>query len=105
MADVKFNIAANAYKGASNMGGIPTPELDASTVGKPSFGELLGESLSSAKAAGYNSESVSAQALTKQADLTDLVTAVSNAELTLQTVVAVRDRVIQAYQDIIKMPI
>ena len=34
-----------------------------------------------------------------------LVTAVANAELTLNTVVAVRDRVINAYNDIIKMSI
>jgi flagellar hook-basal body complex protein FliE len=33
------------------------------------------------------------------------VTAVSRAELALQTTVAVRDRVLQAYQDIIKMQI
>ncbi|NBX04163.1 MAG: flagellar hook-basal body complex protein FliE, partial [Alphaproteobacteria bacterium] len=38
-------------------------------------------------------------------DLTDLVTAVSSAELTLNTVVAVRDKVINAYQEIIRMPI
>jgi len=30
---------------------------------------------------------------------------VANAELTLQTVIAVRDKVIQAYQDILRMPI
>jgi flagellar hook-basal body complex protein FliE len=34
-----------------------------------------------------------------------VVTAVTNAELTLETVVAVRDRVVQAYQDILRMPI
>jgi flagellar hook-basal body complex protein FliE len=34
-----------------------------------------------------------------------VVTAVSNAEVTLQTVVAVRDRVVAAYLDILKMPI
>jgi flagellar hook-basal body complex protein FliE len=37
--------------------------------------------------------------------LTQVVTAVSRAELALQTTVAVRDRVLQAYQDIIKMQI
>jgi flagellar hook-basal body complex protein FliE len=31
--------------------------------------------------------------------------AVANADLALQTVVAVRDRVIQAYQEILRMPI
>ena len=41
----------------------------------------------------------------KRGLLTDLVTAVANAELTLNTVVAVRDRVISAYQSIIGMSI
>jgi flagellar hook-basal body complex protein FliE len=45
------------------------------------------------------------QALAGQADLTDVVIAVTNAEVTLQTVVAIRDRVIQAYQEIIRMPL
>ena len=35
----------------------------------------------------------------------DVVTAVANAELTLETVVAIRDQVIQAYQEVIRMPI
>jgi len=34
-----------------------------------------------------------------------VVTAVTNAEVTLQTVVAVRDKVISAYQDILRMPV
>ena len=36
-------------------------------------------------------------------NLTEVVTALSRAQLTLQTTTAVRDRVLQAYQDIIKM--
>jgi len=38
-------------------------------------------------------------------NLTDVVSAVAKAELTLQTTVAIRDRVVQAYQDIMRMPI
>jgi flagellar hook-basal body complex protein FliE len=34
-----------------------------------------------------------------------VVAAVHAAEITLQTVVAVRDRMISAYQDILRMPI
>ena len=45
------------------------------------------------------------QIVAGKADLTDVVTAVSEAETALNTVVAIRDRVISAYQDIIKMPI
>ncbi len=42
---------------------------------------------------------------TNKVDLSTLVTSVASAELSLSTLVAVRDRVINAYQDIIKMPI
>jgi flagellar hook-basal body complex protein FliE len=46
-----------------------------------------------------------AQGVTGENDLTDIVEAVTAAELTLQTVVAVRDRLVSAYQDIMRMPI
>ena len=50
-------------------------------------------------------ELATASAVAGEADLTDVVTAVSNAEMTLQTVVTVRDRVVAAYQEILRMPI
>jgi flagellar hook-basal body complex protein FliE len=37
--------------------------------------------------------------------MSNVVTAVAEAEAALQTVVAVRDRVIEAYKDIMRMPI
>ena len=45
------------------------------------------------------------KSITNDAELVDIVTAVSNAEVTLETVMALRDRMIQAYQEIIKTPI
>ena len=50
-------------------------------------------------------EQKSAQAVTGQVDIRDVVMAVNNAEVTLQTAVAVRDKVIAAYQEIMRMPI
>src|SRR5260221_305873 len=50
-------------------------------------------------------EAASLKAVTGKADISEVVTAVTNAEVALQTVTAVRDRVIQAYQDILRMPI
>jgi flagellar hook-basal body complex protein FliE len=52
-----------------------------------------------------NGEQQSAQAVAGQVDIRDVVMAVNNAEVTLQTAVAVRDKVIQAYQEIMRMPI
>ena len=46
-----------------------------------------------------------AAALTGKADLTQVATAVTQAELALQTTNAIRDKVVQAYQDIMRMTI
>ena len=73
--------------------------------GEGSFSDLLREATRSSVDALRQGEAASAAAITGNADLTSVVTAVTNAELTLQTVVAVRDRVVQAYQEIIRMPI
>ncbi|GAA0605834.1 hypothetical protein GCM10009416_49040 [Craurococcus roseus] len=45
------------------------------------------------------------RALTGQGGVAEAVLAVSRAELALQTAVAVRDRVVSAYQDVMRMPI
>ena len=42
---------------------------------------------------------------TGKADIVDVVTAISETEVAVEAMVAVRDRVIQAYEDIMKMPI
>jgi flagellar hook-basal body complex protein FliE len=69
------------------------------------FADLVGESLKSAVDIGRKAEDLSAKAIAGKADLNEVVQAVTNAEITLQTVIAVRDRVIAAYQDILRMPI
>ena len=69
------------------------------------FSALLGNALSGVVDAGHQADTQSRQALLGQANLTDVVNAVSQADLALQTTTAIRDRVVQAYQDIIKMPI
>ena len=54
---------------------------------------------------GERSEKMSIAAINDRADITQVVTAVAEAELTLQTVVNVRDKVLEAYKDIIRMPV
>ena len=53
----------------------------------------------------HRADAASAQALGGQGNVTDVVLAVSKAELSLQTTVALRDRMVSAYQDIMRMPI
>lgn len=71
----------------------------------PSFGEVMEQAAKNAIATVKKSENLSAQAVVGKADLTEVVNAVTNAEITLQTVTSVRDKVISAYQEILRMPI
>jgi flagellar hook-basal body complex protein FliE len=73
--------------------------------GSSDFGTLLSQAINGAISSGEQAESQSMQALAGGSDITSVVTAVSRAQLAQQTTVAIRDRVLQAYQDIIKMPI
>lgn len=69
------------------------------------FGETLQRAVQGAIEIGRSADVASTNAMTGQGSVTDVVLAVSRAELALQTVTAVRDRVVTAYQDVMRMPI
>ncbi len=73
--------------------------------GAPKFADLLAEAADNLVTTTGQSEAISLKSIGGETELTDIVTAVNAAEITLQTVIAVRDRVIAAYQEIIRMPI
>ncbi len=107
-----FTQAVNAYNNAKQFASrssientLNTPAgLGDSATSRPAFSDLVGEALQNAADAGYDSEAKSIGALAGETELEDLITAVSNAELALSTVVSVRDKVIGAYQEIMQMP-
>lgn len=70
-----------------------------------SFGSTVQQALQQAVDTGHDAEDKTTQALKGGGNLTDVVVALSHASVTLQTATAIRDRVVQAYQDIMKMPI
>lgn len=103
--DISAGKAANAYaRQMQNALGTEEAEEAASASGG-SFSDMLGKVLDTVTGTQNAAESTKMQALTGRVDTTELVTAIANAELSLNTVVAIRDRVISAYQDIIRMPI
>lgn len=95
------NIAAKAYTNTSGMGAKAGVSSDDGVTFSDFLEQKARESVDTMKAG----EKTSAEAVTGAADLTDVVEAVTAAELTLQTVVSVRDRLISAYQEIMRMPI
>lgn len=82
-----------------------TARDSAATDGPNSFGAAITQALGQAVQTGHAADDQAMKALSGGGNLTDVVTALSHAEMTLQTATAIRDRVVQAYQDIMKMPI
>lgn len=70
-----------------------------------SFGDVLKQSVQGAIDAQHKSEQVSAASLVGKADMTEVLQAVNNAQLALNTVLAVRDRLVQAYEQIMRTSI
>jgi len=103
MAD-PITTALNAYNAASKA--LAAPGLgardDAAQGG--GFSELLRRAAGDAVGTLKQGEQASLAGIAGKSSITEVAAALANAETTLQTVVAVRDRVIAAYQDIIKMP-
>jgi flagellar hook-basal body complex protein FliE len=70
-----------------------------------SFGAMLKDALNSVAASGHKSDVQTQAMVAGKADMVDVVTAVSETEVAVETMVAVRNKVIEAYQSIMSMPI
>ncbi len=77
----------------------------ADTKSETSFASVLKEAISSVNEIGKKSDVQSRALANGKANMVDVVTAVSETEVAIDAVVAVRDKVIAAYEDIMKMPI
>jgi flagellar hook-basal body complex protein FliE len=83
---------------------VDTPAAESGAQGA-SFASMVGGLVENAATATRTSEAVAQKAVTGRAELIDVVTSVSAAETSLETMVAVRDRMVSAYQDIMRMQI
>lgn len=90
--------AAGAY-GRVARGDTGTNDADSG------FGAVLQRAAQSVIDTGHAADAQSAQAVSGGGNLTDVVAAVSRADLALQATTAIRDRMVQAYQEIMRMPI
>ncbi|WP_374575734.1 flagellar hook-basal body complex protein FliE [Phenylobacterium sp.] len=95
--------AAKAYaaaqsQGLSSLGGGKAAEAGG-------FGDMVKSAMNEVMSTTKHAETQIAQQVAGKADLVDVVTAISAAETSLETVMAVRDQVISAYQEIMRMPI
>ncbi|MFN9928039.1 MAG: flagellar hook-basal body complex protein FliE [Phenylobacterium sp.] len=99
--------AARAYAAAQQGMGLD-PGLTGPGAAAPQgggFGDLVKSAITDAMSASKQAEHTMAAQVAGRAELVDVVTAISAAEASLETVLAVRDQVISAYQEIMRMPI
>ena len=93
--------AASAYANTSKAAdapGIAAPQ-------KESFGDVLKNAAVKSIQTLRAGEAASAKAVSGEASLPEVVQAITASEVTLQTVVSIRDRLVGAYQEIMRMPV
>jgi flagellar hook-basal body complex protein FliE len=100
-------IAAKAYAAAqAQVSGAASAGAVSGAGGDPhDFANVLKNAMSDALQSSHTAEQKMVANVQGKADMIDVVTAISSAQASLQTVMAVRDQVISAYQEIMRMPI
>ena len=104
--------AASAYANIAKLAADPSRALAnppgaglGSGNGEGSFASMLKDAVGSVVESGRKSDAQAQAMAAGKSNMVDVVTAVAETEVAVSAVVAVRDKVIQAYEEIMKMPI
>jgi flagellar hook-basal body complex protein FliE len=100
--------AAGAYAAIARLAANPAQAASSAPVATKSdasFTSVLKEAINSVEEIGKKSDAQTSAMVNGKSNMVDVVTAVSETEVAIDAVVAVRDKIIQAYEDIMKMPI
>ena len=106
---VSFNAATAAYTNAARIfeqgakGQAPAPASSAGVGGD--FASVLADAVQGVVETGKVADAKSMDLVNGKGDVVDVVTAISQTEIAIETMVTVRDRVISAYEEIMRMPI
>lgn len=103
------SIAASAYQNTARLAqqlaqGKTDTRLGGET-GASDFGAMVKDAVNDLVDKGRSADAKSVDMLQGKADVVDVVTAVAETEVALETMVSVRDKVIAAYEEIMRMPI
>lgn len=104
-----FSAATTAYGNVSRLisdqaSGKAASAGSATTSGAD-FGQMLAQQLNNVVDSGKYTDQVSLDMVNGKANVVDVVTALAETEIAMETMVTIRDRVISAYEEIMRMPI
>jgi flagellar hook-basal body complex protein FliE len=98
--------AANAYAQIGKLAqsisqnAKPTPEMV-----NPDFKNMVMNAVSDVVQTGAEADNKTMSMARGKADVVDVVTAISETEVAFETMITIRDKVIAAYEEIMRMPI
>jgi flagellar hook-basal body complex protein FliE len=100
------SVASNAYQMAAKLANQAGASDDLpSARNGVDFGAMVQEAVQGVVDKGRDMDNKSIGMMEGRTDVVDVVTAVTETEVALETMVTVRDRVISAYEEIMRMPI
>ena len=101
--------AASAYANVARIASDPSAAMLRPSAGgggsETSFTSVLKEALDAVNETGKKSDTQTRNMVNGKSNMVDVVTAVAETEVAIDAVVAVRDKVIAAYEEIMRMPI
>ena len=102
--------AASAYANIARLAADPSQALASAAgggavSGEGSFATMLKDAVGAVVETGHKSDAQAQAMVNGKSNMVEVVTAVAETQVAVDAMVAVRDRVIQAYEEIMKMPI
>ena len=98
MSSVGFNPYATAFK-------TTRPDAATTPVKPETESNPVADSVGGFRAAMQQAEQTAMQTAVSGADPHAMVEALANAEMVLETAVTIRDKVVEAYQELLRMPV
>ena len=105
---IPMSAVTNAYANASKLisqSAKPNTNLLADSGQGNDFAKMLAQQVQGVVDTGKKSDAMALDMVNGKANVVDMVTALSQTEMAIDSMVTVRDRVISAYEEIMKMPI
>jgi flagellar hook-basal body complex protein FliE len=102
-----INAATAAYTNAARLinQAAKGVEMPTDAAGGGDFARVLADTVQGMVESGRVADRKAMDMVNGQGDIVDVVTAISQTEMAIETMVSVRDRVISAYEEIMRMPI
>ena len=94
--DIRSSVAARNYAAHRNLAGVARPENSKG---------FLGEQIANFADALKETDKQALAAMTGTGDTQSLVRAIAESELAVEMAVSVRNKVVEAYQEILRMPV